>query len=103
MACRSGEPLAEAARRAGLPVWPLDPLVEFDVFAARNLRSRLRSHEVIIAHAHTGHAVGVGALAVRGTGCGFVATRQVVSVTAGLFLVNGNTGGWTRSRHLLPR
>lgn len=77
IAARPGEPLIDAARRSGLPVVPVSPWSEFDLFAARRLRSSLGALSIDILHAHTGHSVGLGALAVRGTGARLVATRRV--------------------------
>jgi glycosyltransferase involved in cell wall biosynthesis len=77
IACRPGAPLAWEADRAGVPVLPLSPWAEWDPLAARRLRRFLKAQAAQVLHAHTGHAVGLGALAVRGTAVRFVATRRV--------------------------
>jgi len=76
----------EAAREWSVPTVPVSPWAEFDFFAARRLRAFLRARSVDILHAHTAHAVGLGALAVRGTAVRLVATRRVdFPLGSGLF------------------
>jgi len=77
IAARPGAPLAEAARREGLPVLPLNPFFEFDPFAVRRLRWEFARAGTQLLHAHTGHAVGLGALASRRAAVKFIATRRV--------------------------
>ena len=77
VAARDGEPLAARAREAGLEVVPCDPLGEADPLAALHLRSIMRLERVNIVHAHTGHAVGLAALATLGTRTPMVLTRRV--------------------------
>lgn len=75
VACRPRSPLSEAARDAGLETFALSPLGEADVFAACRLRRFLRRGRADVLHAHTGHAVGLAALAAGRTA--LVATRRV--------------------------
>lgn len=77
VAARPREALAAASQRDGLPVWAVEPLVELDPLAAFRLRSALRRHRTDILHAHTAHAVGLGALAVAGGSTALVVTRRV--------------------------
>jgi glycosyltransferase involved in cell wall biosynthesis len=77
IAARPGEPLAVAAEKEGLPVFPVRPWGEWDLWTASRLARFAQKNGVSILHAHTGHAVGLGALAVRGTGVSLVATRRV--------------------------
>jgi glycosyltransferase involved in cell wall biosynthesis len=77
VAARAGEPLADRAGRAGLPVVPCNPLFEFDPAAVIALRRTIRREDVQIVHAHTAHAVSLAALASRGTGARMVLTRRV--------------------------
>jgi L-malate glycosyltransferase len=51
-----------------------------------DLRRRLRESRIDIVHAHTGHAVGLGALATLGTGVKLVVSRRVD------FPLRGNIG-----------
>lgn len=77
VAAREGEPLAQRAREAGLEVVPCDPFGEADPLAALRLRRTIRRHRVDLVHAHTGHAVGLGALATLGSRTPMVLTRRV--------------------------
>ena len=77
LACRPEGPLAAKAKERGLAVFPLSPSFEFDLFAARRIRRHLLETGTDILHAHTGHAVGLGAMAVRGTDVKLVVTRRV--------------------------
>ena len=77
VAARPGEPLAERAAAAGLPVVPCAPAGEFDIAAALRLRGVVRRERVDIVHAHTGHAVALAALATLGTRARVVVTRRV--------------------------
>jgi glycosyltransferase involved in cell wall biosynthesis len=51
--------------------------MEADIFAASRLRKFLKEQKAQILHAHTGHAVGLGALAALSTETAFLATRRV--------------------------
>jgi L-malate glycosyltransferase len=77
IAARPGEPLATRARALGLTVIPCEPRSEFAWLAARALRQTIRRDRIDIVHAHTGHAVALAALAVRGTRAAMVLTRRV--------------------------
>jgi L-malate glycosyltransferase len=74
---RPGEPLAARAEAAGLEVVPLRPFAEADPLAALALRRLIKKTGAQIVHAHSGHAVGHGALATLGTGVPLVVTRRV--------------------------
>ena len=74
---RPREPLAERAAAAGLEVVPAAPASEVDPLAALRLRRTIGAAGVQIVHAHTGHAVALGALATLGTGARMVVTRRV--------------------------
>ncbi|MBP9128302.1 MAG: glycosyltransferase [Elusimicrobia bacterium] len=79
IAARPGEPLAVAALKEGLAVLPVRPWGEWDPVLAYRLAHYANTHDLSILHAHTGHAVGLGALAKK-MGCGrfrLVATRRV--------------------------
>lgn len=77
VAARPNEPLAERARGAGLEVVPCSPSFEADPVAVLGLRRRLRELRIDVVHAHTGHAVGLGALATLGTMVKLVVSRRV--------------------------
>jgi glycosyltransferase involved in cell wall biosynthesis len=92
-AARPGEPLASRAQAAGLDVFPLRPFAEFDPVAVLSLRRMIRRSGTRIVHAHSGHAVGLGALATLGTDAQLVVTRRVD------FLLRRNPGTrWKYSR-----
>jgi glycosyltransferase involved in cell wall biosynthesis len=74
---RPGEPLAMAAGKEGLPVIPVRPWGEADLWTAARLARFAQANEISLFHAHTGHAVGLGALAVWRSPIPFVATRRV--------------------------
>jgi L-malate glycosyltransferase len=74
---RPGQPLAARAQAAGLEVIPLRPFAEADPFAALALRRVLRNTGAQIVHAHSGHAVGLAALATLGLSSHLVVTRRV--------------------------
>lgn len=73
---RPGSPFAERIGRF-VPVVGARPWGEWDVLAARAVRRSLLAAGADVVHAHTGHAVALGALATSGTGIPMVATRRV--------------------------
>ncbi|HOW28571.1 MAG TPA: glycosyltransferase family 4 protein [Elusimicrobiota bacterium] len=77
VACRTGSPLADRCRAADLQVFEFAPKGEWDLRAASALRRFLREQKADILHAHTAHAVGLGAVAAWPVDCGFLATRRV--------------------------
>lgn len=77
VAARPSEPLAVRAAAAGLEVVASSPGSELDPVAALRLRRALVDRRVQIVHAHTGHAVALGALAILGTTARMVVTRRV--------------------------
>lgn len=86
VAARDGEPLAIRARECALEVVHCAPFSEFDPVAVWRLRRVIRKRGVQIVHAHTGHAVGLAALAAAGTQARIVVTRRVD------FMLRANAG-----------
>jgi glycosyltransferase involved in cell wall biosynthesis len=85
IAARPSEPLAVAAGKEGVPVIPVRPWGEADLGTAARLARFAHANDLSLFHAHTGHAVGLGALAqllsfgkVR-----LVATRRVDNPISG--------------------
>lgn len=76
VAARPGEALAEHAGRAGLAVVPCAPAGELDALAALSLRRVIRRERVQVVHAHTAHALALGAMAALGTPARLVVTRH---------------------------
>lgn len=77
MAVRPDELLAARAREAKIPIIPLAPFGEMDMLAAMTLRRAIINEGADIAHAHSGHAVALAALATMGTRARMVLTRRV--------------------------
>jgi glycosyltransferase involved in cell wall biosynthesis len=77
VAGRPDEPLLAAAEAEGLETWPTSPRFEADPVAAWRLSSRLTRARADVLHAHTAHAVGLGALATLRARTALVATRRV--------------------------
>ena len=77
VAVRPGEPLAERLTSAGVEIVPVRPLAEFDPLSVARLRRVIRREGVAVVHAHTGHAVGLAALATVASPARMVLTRRV--------------------------
>ena len=77
VAARSGEPLASRAVAAGLAVVDCAPASELDLRAAWRLRREVLGRRIDVVHAHTAHAVAIGALATFGTDVPLVVARRV--------------------------
>jgi glycosyltransferase involved in cell wall biosynthesis len=86
VAARVGEPLAARASAAGLFVVDCRPVSELDPRAAWRLRREILSRRIDVVHAHTAHAVAIGAMATLGTGVPLVVARRVD------FPLRGNAG-----------
>lgn len=63
LVCRRGEPLAARAAAAGLEVVALRVAGEFDLLAAWRVAQLVRRHRIELIHAHTAHALTLGAVA----------------------------------------
>ncbi|MDQ6888140.1 MAG: glycosyltransferase family 4 protein [Gemmatimonadota bacterium] len=77
LAARPHEPLWERAGSAGLERLAIAPRSEVDLGAVLLLRRAIAREGVQIVHAHTAHAVALGALATLGTPARLVVTRRV--------------------------
>jgi len=77
VAARPDHPLAQRARDAGLPVVKCAPGFEGDPITAYRLRRAVRRFGIDIVHAHAGHDVTLGALAVLGTRARLIVSRRV--------------------------
>jgi L-malate glycosyltransferase len=77
VAARAGEPLAARATAAGLTVVHCGPANELDPIAAWRLRREISARRIDVVHAHTAHAVSVGAMATLGTRVPLVVSRRV--------------------------
>src|SRR4051812_17154162 len=77
IAARPGDLLATRAASANLEVVACDARGELDFRAAWKLRSSIPRFSVDVVHAHTAHAVTIGAIAVLGTRVPLVASRRV--------------------------
>ncbi len=86
VAARHGEPLAARASAAGLSVIDCRPVSELDPRAAWRLRREILARRFDVVHAHTAHAVAIGAMATLGTGVPLVVARRVD------FPLRGNAG-----------
>ena len=77
IAARPGDVLATRAIAAGVEVVACGAKGELDLRAAARLRASIRRSSVDVVHAHTSHAVALGAFAVVGTRIPLVAARRV--------------------------
>jgi glycosyltransferase involved in cell wall biosynthesis len=77
VAARPGEPLAERAAVVGLRVVPIAPFFAMDPLAVIALRRTIAAAHADVLHAHTSHAVALGALASLGSPVRLVLTRRV--------------------------
>jgi glycosyltransferase involved in cell wall biosynthesis len=77
IAARPDEPLVRRATEAGIDVLPCTPTFEADPLAVVQLRRVLRRNDIDLVHAHTAHALTLGALATLGTRIPLVAARRV--------------------------
>jgi glycosyltransferase involved in cell wall biosynthesis len=77
IAARRNHPLAQRAREAGIPVVNCSPRFEGDPLRAYRIRRAIRRFGFDIVHAHTGHDVTLGALAIAGTRARLVIARRV--------------------------
>lgn len=77
IAGRRSEPLGRRAVEAGLPLISCAPLFEGDPVAALRLRRTIKRERFDIVHAHTAHAVTLGAMATVKTEACLIAERRV--------------------------
>ncbi|HVA57171.1 MAG TPA: glycosyltransferase family 4 protein [Gemmatimonadaceae bacterium] len=77
IAARAGQPLARRAHEAGLPVVNCSPRFEGDPLRAYRMRRAIVRFDIDIVHAHTGHDVTLGAMAIAGTRARLVVSRRV--------------------------
>jgi glycosyltransferase involved in cell wall biosynthesis len=77
VAARAGHALARRAREVGMPVVNCSPRFEGDPLRVYRLRRAILRFGVDVVHAHTGHDVTLGALAIVGTRARLVAARRV--------------------------
>lgn len=77
VAARPDEPLALAAANAGLEVIPCEPSFETDPRVVLQLRREIAARHIDLVHAHTGHAVGLGALATVAADAPLIVSRRV--------------------------
>jgi L-malate glycosyltransferase len=77
VAARSRHPLAQRAREAGLPVVNCSPRFEGDPLRVYRIRRAILRFDIDVVHAHTGHDVTLGALAMVGTKAKLVISRRV--------------------------
>ncbi len=75
LVCRPESDISKRAAEAGLRVFHLPLLGEWDVYSAVRLRALIRREHIDIVHAHTSHAHMTGLLAVAG----IPSSRLVVS------------------------
>jgi len=93
VAARAGQPLAERAHEAGLPVVNCSPRFEGDPLRAYRIRRAIKRFDIDVVHAHAAHDVTLGALAVMGTRARLVISRRVD------FRLHDNAGSrWKYSR-----
>lgn len=77
-ALRTGVPLAERARAAGIEVIAIDPLIaEWGPWTVLRLRRVIKRERVAIVHAQSGHTMALAALASAGTRAKVVFARRV--------------------------
>lgn len=93
VAARPGEPLAQRAYEAGIDVVACAPRFEADPRAGLQLRRLIRNRGIDVVHAHTAHAVGLGAVATIASGVPLVAARRVD------FHLRANLGTRWKYRH----
>ena len=77
VAARTGEPLAARAVQSGIEVLDCAPVTELDVRTALRLRRFIRQRQIDVVHAHTAHALALGALATLRLRVPLVAARRV--------------------------
>ena len=77
IAARPGEPLSERAHRIRLPVVPCAPAFEADPRCVLQLRRAVRRERIQLVHAHTAHAITLGALATLALPVPVIAARRV--------------------------
>jgi glycosyltransferase involved in cell wall biosynthesis len=77
VAARRSHPLAQRVRDSGLPVVNCSPRFEGDPLRVYRTRRAIRRFDFDIVHAHTGHDVTLGALAITGTRAKLVISRRV--------------------------
>ena len=77
IAARRGEPLAAAAREAGLETVELAPLFPVDPAAVLALRSAIQHGRFEVVHAHSANGHTLSALALAGLDTRLVVTRHV--------------------------